>query len=319
VNLPLALLTDADRFPFADAERARLAAAGVALDCLDGHDPAELAERGPDVAALFVYHAQVDAPLVAALSGCRIVVRCGSGYDNIDVAAARAAGIEVAYVPDYGIDEVADHAFALLLACSRQVPLSDRRLRAGEWLPADALAPMRRLRGATLGLLGFGRIAQAVARRAVGFGMEVLATDPRGTVPDDLPVTLVDEATLLASADVLSLHLPLTPATRGLLGAERLAALKPGAILVNTSRGEIVDEAALLAALDAGTLAAAGLDVFEHEPLEAGDPLLARDDVVVTPHSAAFSQDALAELGRRAVDEAIRVLGGTAARHPVPA
>jgi phosphoglycerate dehydrogenase-like enzyme len=319
---PLLLLTDADRFPFAAPERAAAAAAGADLLSLDGHDPERIAAAGGGrAAAVFVYHATVDADLLDRLPYLRVVARCGSGFDKVDVEAAHARGVEVVYVPDYGTDDVADHTLALLLACARRVASSDRALRAGHWLPYARLGAMRRLRGETLGLLGFGRIARASARRAQAFGMRLLVHDP-GVDEPALVRAGAERAAglddLLRRSDALSIHLPLTPSTHRLIGAPELAAMKPGALLVNTSRGEIVDEDALVAALAGGHLGGAGLDVFEVEPLPQDSPLIGLESAVVTPHSAAFSEQALAEVRSRALDDALRVLAGDQPRDPVP-
>ncbi|MCW2951739.1 MAG: D-isomer specific 2-hydroxyacid dehydrogenase NAD-binding protein [Conexibacter sp.] len=315
------LLTDRDRFPFDAANRATLASAGVALTECDGHAADAIAAAGREAAAVFVYHAKLTAGLIARLPALRAIARCGSGYDNIDVAAARARGIEVLYVPDYGVEDVADHTLALLLALARRVPASDRALRDGRWLAYAQLGEMRRLRGGVLGLLGFGRIARAVGARAQAFGMELLVHDP-GVEEIDLSIAgarrAADADALLAEADAVSIHLPLTAATRGLIGAAELARMRPGALLVNTSRGEIVDEAALAAALADGRLGGAGLDVFEAEPLSPESPLLRMESAVVTPHSAAFSEQALAEVRTRALDDVLRVLAGQSPRDPVP-
>jgi D-3-phosphoglycerate dehydrogenase len=316
------LLTDRDRFPFDARDRAALASAGVALVELDGHDPDAIAAAGREADGVFVYHAKLTAELIARLPALRVIARCGSGYDNVDVAAARARGVEVVYVPDYGVEDVADHTLALLLACARRVPASDRALRDGRWLSYGQLGTMRRLRGSVLGLLGFGRIARAVGGRAHAFGMELLVHDP-GVDDVDLAIAgarrASDLAELLATADALSIHLPLTAATRGLIGAAELARMRPGALLVNTSRGEIVDEAALAAALAAGRLGGAGLDVFEVEPLPLDSPLIGMESAVVTPHSAAFSEQALAEVRMRALDDVLRVLAGQPPHDPAPA
>jgi D-3-phosphoglycerate dehydrogenase len=315
------LLTDRERFPFGAADHAALADAGVALAELDGHDPDAIAAAGAQAAGIFVYHAKLTAELIARLPALKVIARCGSGYDNVDVAAARARGIEVVYVPDYGVDDVADHTLALLLAAARRVTTSDRALRDGRWLAYEQLGEMRRLRGSVLGLLGFGRIAQAVGVRARAFGMELLVHDPG--VGDDVlaaagALRADDLGRLLAGADVLSLHVPLLPSTRGLIGAAELAQLRPGALLVNTSRGEIVDETALEAALASGRLGGAGLDVFEHEPLSPTSSLIEMESAVLTPHSAAFSEQALAEVRGRALADALRVLAGRPPRDPAP-
>jgi phosphoglycerate dehydrogenase-like enzyme len=318
---PLLLLTDADRFPFAAPERAAIAAAGADLVALDGHDPERIVAAGAGAAAIFAYHAEIDGSLLDRLPQLRVIGRCGSGFDKIDVEAARARGVEVVYVPDYGTDDVADHTLALLLDCARRVTQSDRALRAGRWLPYAQLGAMQRLRGATLGLLGFGRIARATATRAAAFGMELLVHDPGA---DDAALARAGAARaaslydLLERCDALSIHLPLTPQTLRLIGAGELALMKPGALLVNTSRGEIVDEAALAAALADGRLGGAGLDVFEVEPLPHDSPLIGLESAVVTPHSAAFSEQALAELRSRALADVLRVLAGDQPHDPVP-
>jgi len=318
---PLLLLTDADRFPFDEGNRKAIAAAGATVVELAGHDPERIVAAGAGAAALFAYHATVDGPLLDRLPQLRVVARCGSGYDKIDVRAARARGVEVVYVPDYGTEDVADHTLALLLDCARRIAQSDRALRAGRWLPYAQLGAMRRLRGATLGLLGFGRIARATAKRADAFGMELLVHDPG---VDDVALAQAGAGRaanlydLLERCDALSIHLPLTPQTHRLIGAEELALMKPGALLVNTSRGEIVDEAALAAALADGRLGGAGLDVFEVEPLPNDSPLIGLESAVVTPHSAAFSEQALAEVRGRALGDALRVLAGDQPHDPVP-
>jgi phosphoglycerate dehydrogenase-like enzyme len=317
---PLLLLTDADRFPFDEGNREAIAAAGADVVELTGHDPERIAAHG-DAAALFAYHATVDGPLLDRLPQLRVIARCGSGYDKIDVQAARARGVEVVYVPDYGTEDVADHTLALLLDCARRIAQSDRALRAGRWLPYAQLGAMQRLRGATLGLLGFGRIARATAKRADAFGMELLVHDPG---VDDVALAQAGAGRaanlydLLERADALSIHLPLTPQTHQLIGTPELALMKRGALLVNTSRGEIVDEAALAAALADGRLGGAGLDVFEVEPLPNDSPLIGLESAVVTPHSAAFSEQALAEVRGRALGDALRVLAGDQPHDPVP-
>jgi D-3-phosphoglycerate dehydrogenase / 2-oxoglutarate reductase len=174
------LLTDSDRFPFGPGEVSLLRDAGVALDELPGHDGDAVARAGAGAAGIFVYHARFDARLLGRLGACRVLARCGAGFDNIDVAAARARGIQVTYVPEYGTDDVAEHALALLLACARRLPASDRAVQAGGWPSFAELGPMRRLGGSTLGLIGFGRIARALAARAIGLRMQVVASDPYG-------------------------------------------------------------------------------------------------------------------------------------------
>ena len=314
------LLTDADRFPLGAADRELLAAHGATLLEVPGHDPAQVAAAGRDAAALLVYHLVVTAELLNGLPACRVVARCGAGYDNIDVEAALARGVTVTYVSDYAVDEVADHALALLLAVARRVVASHQALAEGRWPSYAELGRMHRLRGRTLALVGFGRTARALAARAAALGMQPAAYDPG--VPDAAIALAGAEPlafdALLERADCLSVHVPLTPATTGLLGEPELARMPAGSILVNISRGGIVAEDALAAALRDGHLAGAGLDVFTDEPPAATNPLLRHPAVVATPHSAAFSEEALADVRRTALEDVLRVLAGAAPRHPVP-
>ncbi|MBA2358964.1 MAG: C-terminal binding protein [Actinobacteria bacterium] len=310
------LLTDSDRFPFDDEDRRAIADAGHELVELAGHDPDDLAAAAAGAAAVFVYYAKLPVEQVARLDGCRVLARCGTGYDNIDVAAARAREIEVVYVPDYGIDDVSDHTLALLLCVARKVALSDRAVRSGAWPSYADLGRMQRLRGSVLGLLGYGRIARAVATRARALGTRVIAHDPFVT---DADVDLVERDDLFRQAHLVSVHTPLTAETRGSVGERELALMRSGSILVNTSRGPIVDGAALAAALRSGRLAGAGIDVFETQPLPEDHPLRACETAVLTPHSAAYTEEALAEVRKRPLADVLRILRGETPLDPVPA
>jgi D-3-phosphoglycerate dehydrogenase / 2-oxoglutarate reductase len=253
-----------------------------------------------------------------ALPRCRLVVRYGVGVDNVDVEAAAARGVWVANVPDYGRDEVADHTLALALAVLRGVVALDRSVREGHW-DLEAARPLRRLSALTYGVVGCGAIGTAMAGRAAGLGMRVLGYDvPR--VRSAPPIERVPLDELLSSSDVVSLHAALTPATRHLLGAEALRRMRPSAFLVNTARGGLVDAAALLAALDAGELAGAALDVLEGEPPdELGWRLARHPKVVMTPHAAWYSEEAFHTLKTEVAREALRVLEGGKPRSPVNA
>lgn len=319
--MPVAVLTDSERFPFDEEDKGRLACAGARLVEIPGHDTGSLAQIPGDADAVFVYSAIIDAPLLTRLRRCRVVARCGSGYDNIDVAAARARGIEVTYVPDYGSIDVAEHALALILACVRRIATGDQAVRLGHWPSYAELGAMRRLRGQALGLVGFGHIARELAALAHGLGLDVLAHDPH--LPSAafashgvLGLELVE---LLAAADIVSLHVPLTQATRHIIGAGELRAMKPGAVLINTSRGGLVDQAALASALTEGNLGGAGIDVWDPEPPAAGDVLFTLPNIVVSPHTAAWTEEALAEVRKRALDDVLAVLSGGRPARPVPA
>lgn len=263
---------------------------------------------------VLVREAPLPAGRIARLQRCRAIVRYGVGVDNIDLEAATSRRIYVANVPDYGSHEVAEHALALILAVARRVPRRDREVREGAW-GLGARQPIARLAGSTLGLIGFGRIAETLWRKASGLGFRAtLVSDPeRSTLPDGVRRVPLD--VLLKEADIVSLHAPLTDATRHLIDRDALAKMRDGAILVNTARGGLIDEAALIAALEAGKLHGVGLDVFEEEPLASGHPLRTQPDAVLTDHTGWYSSSSLDELQRGAAAEAARVLQGDAPRN----
>jgi D-3-phosphoglycerate dehydrogenase len=299
-------------FPDLEQERRLLTEAGHELRFVSNASSVEeVREAVAGAAAVLNCYAPMPAEVINGLDRCVVIARYGIGVDTIDLDAATAKSIVVTNVPDYCIDEVSDHALALLLSLARGVTLLDRRVRSGSWTPADA-RPIHRLRGRTLGLVGFGRIARALAAKVAPLGFRVVTTDP--FVPDEAvreagaePVTMAD---LLAAADVVSIHAPLTPDNRHLIGAAELATMKPGAILINTSRGPLVDLDPLRTALAEERLGGAGLDVLEEEPPADDDPLLWRDDVIITPHAAFYSEESLEELQRKAVEQVIEALAG---------
>lgn len=264
---------------------------------------------------------RVDAEVLdAAGSDLRVVANVAVGYDNIDLAAADERGVVVTNTPGVLSDATADLAFALILATARRVVEADRFMRTGQpwiWGP-QMFVGIDVSAGATLGIVGLGRIGMAVARRARAFDMRILATGSQATGPEAaaLHVEPADLATLLRESDIVSLHCPLTPDTRHLIGAEELAAMKPTAILVNTARGPVVDEAALVAALERGVIGGAGLDVYEHEP-EAHPGLRELDNVVLLPHIASAGLATRDAMGQLAVDNVLAVLGGGRPLTPV--
>jgi len=248
-----------------------------------------------------------DASSIGELDRCRIIARYGIGFDNVDLDAAAKAGIVVTNVPDYSVEEVATHALALILACLRKVIQADGATRAGGW-NVDQFRPIRRLSTLTVGLVGYGRIGRKIAAPLEVMGASIVAHDPFLTPGDGLPPLLgLDE--LFKTADIISLHLPLNESTRGLVGAEVLAMMGPDAILVNTSRGPLVDLDALTDALRAGRIGAAGLDVFDVEPLDPAR-LEGVPNLVATPHMAYYSEQALEESQRKAATQVIKVLSG---------
>ncbi len=284
-----------------------LAEAGIALAARRCTTREELLDHANAADVLWTVGANtcITADALSALPQCRALLRSGSGLDDLPVAEARALGWQVVNTPEAIAEAVAEHAVAMLLALVRQLASHDRAVRRGEWESSPAWARWQAT-GRTLGLVGFGLIAREVARMVAGFRMRVLAFDPHvdPAAMRQLGVQGVSLDELLARSDFVSVHCPLTPATRHLLGSAAFAALKPGALLVNTSRGGVIDEAALLVALTDGTVGGAALDVLEQEPPAGDHPLLAFDTVLFSPHIAAFA----AGFERRFWDASIKAL-----------
>jgi D-3-phosphoglycerate dehydrogenase / 2-oxoglutarate reductase len=300
-------------FDALDLEQQILAPLGVALvSHKTGRDPQALAELVRDADAVITQFAPVNAALIGAMRKARVIVRYGIGVDNVDLAAAAAKKIPVCNIPDYCTDEVADHALALILDLTRRIAANAAKVRAGQWGLAVPLTALHALEDMTVGLVAFGRIGREVAARLKAFKCKVLVFDPgvdaasirsAGCVPATL-----DE--LLAQSDLLSLHCPSTEKTRYMINARSLAQMKPGALLVNTSRGTLVNTDDLMAALKSGRLAAAALDVTDPEPLPAEHPLGRLDHVVITAHMASASPQAVQKLRREAAELAARALQG---------
>jgi D-3-phosphoglycerate dehydrogenase / 2-oxoglutarate reductase len=282
--------------------------------------PDDILAVARDADAILVTYAKLTGELLRQLKNCKAIGRFGLGVDNIDLPAAKELGIAVNYVPDYCLREVSDHAMALLLALARKVPLSNKLVQSGRW-EVPPIVPLRRLEGQTLGLVGFGNIPRALAPKARAFGLKVLTYDPyvNTEVAAALGVDPVSFDDLLARSDFISVHAPLQPATRGLMNAKTFAKMKKGAHLINTARGPLVDEAALVAALDSGHLGGAALDVVTTEPLAKDSPLLGRDNVILTPHTAFYSVEALEELQTKCASDVARVLSGEKAVYPISA
>jgi D-3-phosphoglycerate dehydrogenase len=265
--------------------------------------------RGVDV--VVTGFAPLNADVIAAMDRARAIVRYGIGVDNVDTEAARARGIPVCNVPDYCLEEVADHTLALLLALTRQIVPNHLAVSRGEWKLAVPLDRMRALRDLTVGVVGYGRIGRAVVRRLIPFGGPVLVHDPY-VPPEAIPegAKAVDLPVLLATSDAITLHCPATAQTRGMIGREALARMKRGVLLVNAARGDLVDPDALLEGLERGQIAAAGLDVFRPEPIPPGHPILARPEVVLSSHIATATPRAVRTLRETAAAIAARALRG---------
>ncbi len=275
-------------------------------------DPDSLQVLVADADCVIAQFAPIDARVIGSMGRARAIVRYGIGVDNIDLAAARDRGIPVCNVPDYCIDEVADHTLGLMLALTRQLHAHRDRVRGGRWGSGAPLESLHALKSRTVGLVGFGRIGRAVADRLKAFRCMTIVFDP--IISDReieqtgcLPVTF-DQ--LLKSADIVSLHCPSNPRTRRMIDADALAKLKPGALFINVARGDLVDPVALIDALRSGRVGGAGLDVWDPEPIEPDSPLLAMGQVILTPHVASASVPAVAKLRTSVAETAARALRG---------
>ena len=301
------LLTDR---PWADnsIERGILAAAGIELIEAPAGDEATLSRLAADCQAIMTCWAKVTQAVIAASPGCRHVARLGIGLDNIDVAYATSQKILVTNIPDYCIEEVVDHALALLLGLARNVAFHYLQMKQGVY-DLRAGQPLRRISGQTLGLLGFGRTGQLLRQKALGLGLKVIAHsasgDDRGTGCE-----MVSLEELFRRSDFLSLHAPLTPQTKHVVNARSLATMRPHAVIINTSRGPLIDHGALWAALQANSIGGAGLDVFEPEPPNLADPLYSDARVIATPHIAFVSEESLINLRERTAKQVVDVLQG---------
>lgn len=279
-------------------------------------DP-EALEAVKDADAIIVTLQKVTGDIINSMERCKIISRAGTGLDTIDIPTATERGIWVTYVPDYSIDEVSAHAIALLMSLARGIPKMVQATRSGVW-NAAAWGPVYRLHDQTLGVLGFGRIGQATAEKGRGLGLKVIAYDPYANqeVADKLGVQIVDLETLTRESDYISLHSPLIDSTKHIVNADFLAKMKPTAYVINAARGPLIDEEALLKAVQSGQIAGAGLDVFAVEPLPADSPLLQEERILVTPHAAWYSEEAKLDMRTRATEEVVRILSGQPPRAP---
>lgn len=294
-----------------DLEQQVAADIGANLDIRQCRDEADVISFARDADALIARQQPISRQVIAGLRRCRVIARYGTGVDNVDLAAATEHGIVVANVVGFGTNEVAEHAIALLLAGARRVVAHDRAVRAGAWDIGQA-DPIHRISGSTLGLVGFGAIARAVHRKLSGFELRTLVFDPHVGPEEtqDLGARSVELEVLLQESDLISLHAPLNPATSHLIDAEALRLMQPSVVLVNTARGGLIDTRALLGALDAGGLAAVGLDVYEQEPLPLGHPLRAHERVMLLDHAGWYSEESTETLQRGAIEAVVAVLKG---------
>ncbi len=302
------LITDY-QWPTLDIERSILEPLPAQLLVAKTGEEAEFVSLAPQADAILTCWKQVTPQVIDAAPGCRLIVRYGIGLDNIAVDHATRLGIPVTNAPTYCLEEVAEHALALMLALARRVTRFDRAFRAGGY-NAVPFAGMRRIGGKHLGILGYGNIGRTLARKARSIGFKIVVHDPavQSLPPEEGRV--VDFDTLLRECDFVSVHAPLIPATRNLIGTAALAKIKPGAFVVNTSRGGLVDPDAVLAALNSGRLGGAALDVFPVEPPDLSHPLFQHPHFIGTPHSAFYSEESVEDLQHTSAGQVRDVLTG---------
>lgn len=318
-------VTDYD-YPDLAIERSVLEPIGAEVIGLQDRTGTRLAELAADADALLEQYAQINAATIRKLKHCKVIARYGIGTDIVDLAAAARAGITVTNVPDYCIDEVADHSISMALMLARSIPSYNAATHDGRWHWTDWERPINRLRGATFGLVGFGRIAQNMARKLAPFGFEILAFDPyvsSGAMRSH-GVRKVSLDELLAASDLVDVMCPYTEETHHLIDAAALARMKDGAILINCARAKIVDNAALYDALKSGHLASAALDDVEGEPAKSetwnpeNNPLFSLSNCLITPHAAYISQQSLIEARQTAAENVRAILEGHTAPNTVP-
>ena len=320
---PVVIRLNAVTFPMPSDERRILDSIKARVIEIEGAGDAEVEAVAAGADAVMIISAYLRASVIRALVRCRIISRIGTGVDKIDIEQATRQGIIVTNLPDFCTDEVADHTLALLLAAARQLKFFDAQIRLGRQ-PRE-VRDMHRLAGRKLGIIGFGRIGRAVAARARAFGMTILACDP-GLAAEDaerLGVQAVNLDKILAVSDYLCLLCPLLPSTRRILTAKQFAEMKPGAVLINTGRGELVDEDDLVEALRSGKIRYAAIDVFAGINIFTPDgfptehPFFKLDNVLLTPHVAAYSEESLREARTRGAQAVADVLSGRWPRYPV--
>jgi D-3-phosphoglycerate dehydrogenase len=305
-GMPRVVITDCDHGTIAIEQEILQGVAQIELH--QRNDEAGLLTLCLDADGIITQYGAFTRRVLQALRRCRVIARYGVGVDTIDLAAAAECGIIVAFVPDYGTDEVSNHAAALILALHRRVLPLDAEVRTGHW-DFRVGAPIQRLTKQTLGIVGLGRIGTALATKLRPFGLTILASDPyRTDWPDWVRRVPLDE--LLQASDIISLHCPLTAETRHLMDATALRKMKPTAVLVNTARGGVVDAEAVVRALRERWIAGAALDVQEEEPMPATHPLAGLDNVILTPHAAWYSEDSIVECKRKTALAVRRVLEG---------
>lgn len=300
-------------YEYADVEKERkiITDAGFYFEALQCKNEQEVIDACRHADAVIVQYCTISRKVIEAMQHCKMVIKYGIGVNNIDSEAATEKGIYVCNVPDYGVDEVSNHAIAMLLALSKKLLVITKSMRKGEWGYAS-IVPLHRMEGSTLGLVGLGRIPTLVAKKMANFGLKILAFDPYMNEQEAKRrgVQLVDFHTLCRESDYISIHCPLTEDTHHIFNKETFREMKPNALLLNTARGPVICEQDLIEALEQGEIAGAGLDVYEDEPLDINSKLLNMEQVICTPHCAWYTEDAVSAVQSKAAEEVVNVLSG---------
>ena len=318
-NGPLVVVTDSP-FPSLDPAKKALEDANAEVVQAPSSSEEDIIKAAENADAILVTYAKLNENILRSLKNCKAIGRFGIGVDNIDLKVAGELGISVNYVPDYCLDEVSDQAMAMIISMARKIPQSNKLVQSGRW-EMPAVVPMYRLRGKTVGLIGFGNIPRLMTPKAQAFGFNVIASDPYA--PKELfekyGVESVSIDELYERSDFISVHAPLLPETKGLVNKDAFKKMKDTAIIVNTARGPLINEKDLIEALDKNEIGGAGLDVVETEPLPENSPLIGRDNVILAPHTAFYSVEALEELQTKAASDVARVLNGEEPVYPIKA
>ena len=318
-NGPLVVVTDSP-FPSLDPAKKALEDANAEVVQAPSSSEEDIIKAAEYADAILVTYAKLNENILRSLKNCKAIGRFGIGVDNIDLKVAGELGISVNYVPDYCLDEVSDQAMAMIISMARKIPQSNKLVQSGRW-EMPAVVPMYRLRGKTVGLIGFGNIPRLMTPKAQAFGFNVIASDPYA--PKELfekyGVESVSMDELYERSDFISVHAPLLPETKGLVNKDAFKKMKDTAVIVNTARGPLINEKDLIEALDKNEIGGAGLDVVETEPLPKNSPLIGRDNVILAPHTAFYSVEALEELQTKAASDVARVLNGEEPVYPIKA
>ena len=318
-NGPLVVVTDSP-FPSLDPAKKALEDANAEVVQAPSSSEEDIIKAAENADAILVTYAKLNENILRSLKNCKAIGRFGIGVDNIDLKVAGELGISVNYVPDYCLDEVSDQAMAMIISMARKIPQSNKLVQSGRW-EMPAVVPMYRLRGKTVGLIGFGNIPRLMTPKAQAFGFNVIAADPYA--PKELfekyGVESVSMDELYERSDFISVHAPLLPETKGLVNKDAFKKMKDTAVIVNTARGPLINEKDLIEALDKNEIGGAGLDVVETEPLPKNSPLIGRDNVILAPHTAFYSVEALEELQTKAASDVARVLNGEEPVYPIKA